>query len=533
MELYLSACSKPAANAATNTSGPMLTETEPCKQSSHKMQFQGVGAAQLLDLPLGVKLPLIPGSNTLFYTTNLSEKLFQPSYGFNLSDPYGRLLETRYKSLHDPHLSSYYKRKDILKQLKKGGYITSNNKIVCTLKEFNKYRQYLTSLKLDFERNYIREQKMLEKKVTKLQEHNQIPNRDADQLRKWLLQQGTYSVQDQECLIRHRYLDMISRELEKLERSAEKRHLIRMNEEEKRQREHTRKKLILRKKIEEEWKTKEMLLLTRIGEEVKREARVEEQRRKNREESDRKKQALLEKKMAYHLWKMHRNSIGKEDEKTPSEYREYRGQEETYFESDEMRRQGYTTPSVRLSRTRSIKKSVTSMYSQSEMNDDDGATFRYDGDLNKKMSGLENRDFENSVQENVSTVLRSRATTSSYPVFQEAAICSCYSQTYFARERAESNKDENSFTNDINISSSSLAEASPSNENIFDISIDQQLKRPSKRELPTTLCEKPTKRKPSYSFETDPISKEDYMSEVLSNTFTLSGSELSRYLLRN
>ncbi|XP_031800517.1 fibrous sheath-interacting protein 2 isoform X4 [Sarcophilus harrisii] len=290
MEFYLSACSKAADAAATKTAAShLVAESEQCGEGPHKMQFPGVGAAQLLDLPLGVKLPLIPGSNTLFYTTNLSEKLFQPSYGFNLNDPYGRLLETRYKSLHDPHLSGYYKRKDILKRLKKGGYITSNNKIVCTLREFNKYRQYLTSLKLDFERNYIREQKMLEKQVTKLQEHNQIPDsRDAAQFREWLLQEGTQSIQDQERLIRHRYLDMISRELEKLERSAEERHLIRMNEEEKRQREHTRRKLSLRRKIEEEWKTKEMLLLTRIGEEVKREARVEEQRRKSREESDRK-----------------------------------------------------------------------------------------------------------------------------------------------------------------------------------------------------------------------------------------------------
>ncbi|KAH0516443.1 Fibrous sheath-interacting protein 2 [Microtus ochrogaster] len=30
--------------------------------------------------------------------------------------------------------------------------------IVCSLRELNKYRQYLTSLKLDFERNYLREQ---------------------------------------------------------------------------------------------------------------------------------------------------------------------------------------------------------------------------------------------------------------------------------------------------------------------------------------------------------------------------------------
>ncbi|KAM8965031.1 fibrous sheath-interacting protein 2-like isoform 3-T3 [Sarcophilus harrisii] len=393
MEFYLSACSKAADAAATKTAAShLVAESEQCGEGPHKMQFPGVGAAQLLDLPLGVKLPLIPGSNTLFYTTNLSEKLFQPSYGFNLNDPYGRLLETRYKSLHDPHLSGYYKRKDILKRLKKGGYITSNNK------------------------------KMLEKQVTKLQEHNQIPDsRDAAQFREWLLQEGTQSIQDQERLIRHRYLDMISRELEKLERSAEERHLIRMNEEEKRQREHTRRKLSLRRKIEEEWKTKEMLLLTRIGEEVKREARVEEQRRKSREESDRKKQALLEKKMAFHLRKMQESGSFKKEEieKTPSV--EYKGGDGAYFESDEIRRQVIspkkkkkksedpkppepkpsrglkrnTTLSIRPSHSSTksgTKKSVSSMYSQGESNNPNNPTTtdsRRDGAVSKKTSGME------------------------------------------------------------------------------------------------------------------------------------------------
>uniref|UniRef100_F1MB15 Fibrous sheath interacting protein 2 n=1 Tax=Bos taurus TaxID=9913 RepID=F1MB15_BOVIN len=328
MELYISACSKAADVAATKTAtSGLTTESQQCGDGEHKTQFSGVGAAQLLDLPLGVKLPVIPGSNSLYYTTKLNEKLFRPSYGFNLTDPYCRLLENQYKSLHDPHLRAYHQRKDILRRLKKGGYITSNNKVVCTLRELNKYRQYLTSLKLDFERNYIREQKMLAKQVNKLQEDNQIPGRsDVTQFQNWLLQEGTPSIKDQERLIRHRYLDMIRRELEHLEHTAEEQRLLRMDREERRQREHARRKLSLRRKIEEEWKTKEMLLLTRIGEDVKREARIEEQRRKSREESDKKKQALLEKKMAYHLQKMQESGIKKEDmRKNTNDYGEQDG----------------------------------------------------------------------------------------------------------------------------------------------------------------------------------------------------------------
>ncbi|XP_072607357.1 fibrous sheath-interacting protein 2 [Vulpes vulpes] len=332
MELYLSACSKAASDAATKTaSSSLAADSQRCGDGMHKAHIRGVGAGQLLDLPLGVKLPVIPGSNTLYYTTKISEKLFQPSYGFNLNDPYCRLLENQYKSLHDPHLREYYKRKDILRRLKKGGYITSNNKIVCTLRELNKYRQYLTSIKLDFERNYIRDQEMLAKQVNRLHENNQIPGRsDVAQFQNWLLQEGTQSMKDQEQLIRHRYLDMISRELEQLERTAEEQRLLRMDREERRQREYTRRKLSLRRKIEEEWKTKEMLLLTRIGEDVKREARIEEQRRRSREESDRKKQALIEKKMAYHLQKMQENGFKGEEMRNDTFH--YRGQDGRYCE---------------------------------------------------------------------------------------------------------------------------------------------------------------------------------------------------------
>lgn len=68
---------------------------------------------------------------------NLYLQLFRPSYSFNLTDPYCRLMENEYKSLHDPHLREYYKRKDILRTLKKDGYITSDNKVGRRLLLFN------------------------------------------------------------------------------------------------------------------------------------------------------------------------------------------------------------------------------------------------------------------------------------------------------------------------------------------------------------------------------------------------------------
>nr|XP_044619157.1 fibrous sheath-interacting protein 2-like [Equus asinus] len=313
MDLYLSNCYKAAQAAATKAAASSLTvKREKCDTSSQKTPIPEVGAAQLLDLPLGVKLPVIPGSNNVFYTTNISEKLYQSSYDFNLTDPYGRLLETSYKSLHDPHLKAYYKRKDILRRLRKGGYITSNNKVVCTLKELNKYRQYLTSLKLDFERNYIRKQTMIKNQVNKLYETKRAyENYENAQFQKWLLQESPRVTPDEELLIKNRYVDMISRELDKVEHMAEEQSTLQMKEEERRHRDHIKRKLRLRRQIEEEWKKKEMLLLSKIEEEVKRKARVEEQRRKTRQETHQKKQGLLEKKIAYHLQKMQMNELKK------------------------------------------------------------------------------------------------------------------------------------------------------------------------------------------------------------------------------
>ncbi|EPQ07704.1 Fibrous sheath-interacting protein 2 [Myotis brandtii] len=177
--------------------------------------------------------------------------------------------------------------------------------------------------------NSLGEEKMLTRQVDRLQDNNQLPGRpEVTQFQNWMLMDPVPSFRDQERLIRH---SIINRELEYRERRAEEQRRLWMDREERRHWDHMRRKLGLRRKIEEEWKTKEMLLLTRIVEDVKREARIEEQRRRNREESDRKKQVLLEKKMAYHLQKMQQNGLRRED--TGKNTPDYRGQEGACSES--------------------------------------------------------------------------------------------------------------------------------------------------------------------------------------------------------
>ncbi|KAK1163256.1 fibrous sheath-interacting protein 2-like [Acipenser oxyrinchus oxyrinchus] len=116
-------------------------------------------------------------------------------------------MESKYKSLHDPHLSGYYNRKDVLKRLRKGGFITEHKKIICTLKDFDEYRQYLTTIKLDFEKNYMREQQNLVKQLLELQEQDQLPEGiRTSELREWLLEEGCKDLRDMERTGRNRYI---------------------------------------------------------------------------------------------------------------------------------------------------------------------------------------------------------------------------------------------------------------------------------------------------------------------------------------
>ncbi|CAN8191634.1 unnamed protein product [Coccothraustes coccothraustes] len=116
----------------------------------------------LLDLPLGVKIYVKPKSKLVLCRGKLGEKLHGLSPSFNLDDPYMHHLNLQYNCLHDPHLQDYHKRKDVLQMLKKQGFVTSENKVICTVKEFNEYRQYLTRIKMESEQILGQEKKSRE-----------------------------------------------------------------------------------------------------------------------------------------------------------------------------------------------------------------------------------------------------------------------------------------------------------------------------------------------------------------------------------
>ncbi|XP_021272781.1 fibrous sheath-interacting protein 2-like isoform X2 [Numida meleagris] len=143
-------------------------------------QKVGARGSGLLDLPLGVKIPVQPGTKPVFCRTKLGEKLHKPSPHFDLGDPYCRQLRTEYNSLHDPHLQAYHNRKANLRNLKNKGFVTDDGKVVCTLKEFNEYRQYLTRLKLEHEETKRREEQNLGQEMSNLKKFAQRAMMDVD-----------------------------------------------------------------------------------------------------------------------------------------------------------------------------------------------------------------------------------------------------------------------------------------------------------------------------------------------------------------
>ncbi|XP_017544102.2 fibrous sheath-interacting protein 2 [Pygocentrus nattereri] len=106
----------------------------------------------LLDRSLHKKIPVQAGASSIFYTTRLCQRLVQSKSEFDLSDPNGYLLSSEYNSLHDPNLRRYLYRKDVHQRLTAGGFITKDDRVVCSLREMNRYKQHLMEVERDWTR---------------------------------------------------------------------------------------------------------------------------------------------------------------------------------------------------------------------------------------------------------------------------------------------------------------------------------------------------------------------------------------------
>merc|ERR1712071_28130 len=120
----------------------------------------------ITQIPLGAKLPMVPGNSTTLVTTKLGQRLQKPSCDFDISTPKEIYVSNEYNDLHDPHLINYFKKNKALKNhLEEMGYIDSQGSIICKLNTYNLYRQYLKKLSIDGLNKKYKEQFKSEKET--------------------------------------------------------------------------------------------------------------------------------------------------------------------------------------------------------------------------------------------------------------------------------------------------------------------------------------------------------------------------------
>ncbi|KAL4224670.1 Fibrous sheath-interacting protein [Mactra antiquata] len=107
----------------------------------------GDGLPVWTTISLDAKLPMMqnPKGSVILYTTKLSEPKHRckQEFDFDLRDPNGQYISNEYQPLHDPHLRSHFNSQLMRRHLIKRGFISEDGKVLCSLKEFNQYRQYL------------------------------------------------------------------------------------------------------------------------------------------------------------------------------------------------------------------------------------------------------------------------------------------------------------------------------------------------------------------------------------------------------
>merc|ERR1712159_61717 len=137
-----------------------------------------VGKHHVQDLPLGAKLPFINGNKTILQTTSIGKRLQKPSCDFDISTPKETYINNEYNDLHDPHLISYFKKNGSLKNhLIEMGYIIPQGNVICSLQQYNLYRQYLKRLSIDLLNKKYHEQFTQEIQNRKEQQQLAIENK--------------------------------------------------------------------------------------------------------------------------------------------------------------------------------------------------------------------------------------------------------------------------------------------------------------------------------------------------------------------
>ncbi|XP_064175344.1 fibrous sheath-interacting protein 2-like isoform X2 [Anguilla rostrata] len=121
------------------------------------------------------KLPVPTGARLTLTRGQLGDGLYRPTTEFLRTGPCMRIPDPIYNNLHDPHLRHYYHRQDRRNMLKEGNFITDDNEVICSLKDYNTYEEYLRRLKMVANKTYDQTQSAKMEKVMRLQKKGRVP----------------------------------------------------------------------------------------------------------------------------------------------------------------------------------------------------------------------------------------------------------------------------------------------------------------------------------------------------------------------
>ncbi|KAJ8354770.1 hypothetical protein SKAU_G00223370 [Synaphobranchus kaupii] len=132
------------------------------------------------------------------FRAKLGESLYTLANEFLLTDPNMHVMQPSYNRLHDPHTRKYFHRKDLWNRLQKENFITEDNEVKCTLKEYRLHQMYLENLKRSSDRTMNEIQRDQLRKFLMCQEEGRIPSDvTLTEMREILLEEEVHGLRQQ------------------------------------------------------------------------------------------------------------------------------------------------------------------------------------------------------------------------------------------------------------------------------------------------------------------------------------------------
>lgn len=101
------------------------------------------------EMPICQKLPFVPLESFYYSRGQLNQDLYRKDIRLDYGniDPLNRrnyLPSKEYNALHDPATEKYFRRPSVYRLIQQQGLIAPNGDVICTQKEINEYREYLS-----------------------------------------------------------------------------------------------------------------------------------------------------------------------------------------------------------------------------------------------------------------------------------------------------------------------------------------------------------------------------------------------------